>query len=511
MTALFKEGIPAQDTPIRSVEIRDNFGALYDKLRTLEPRATTPESTQLLINGGPVYFRAGDSILYNQLGVAISGSQRLIIFQTSIIDLATANGFRTIKNPNGSLSKEPVIGGISPFEENGLFREILITLNSQGRLSFTEGATTTTGLSRVFDIAFDDSEIPICLVVVQQFGTLNAPGQLAPIRQIDITDIRPIVTTAFQNNLSGASLEQNVLDTKLRVDALEQSVVSDMLRVQIPSFEQLTLDSTTTTNRKIEIASGAAYINGKRITYPGGTILVTQDLPSGGLPINNYAIACVALVEDSLLPGVGKIVLYHSTAADSKNNPESVPLPSAVRDPSDPTGLTLKAPANGVPLALLYYRMDSIASGSTPGYTTQIKPIASDVFVDPTFNGDGTVSGGVRFVFAFDIVALGGPDRFTVAIPNDVDENSVFLQGDTIEIFDNNTRSFRRQITNNPQGTFDANTRRLSIVVSETFVNDASYPNASKGLSLKRSPKATIITKKPGVVLQDVRPFIMEP
>lgn len=500
MTVLFKEGIPAQDTPIRSVEIRDNFSALYDKLKTLEARATSPESTQILVNGGPVYFRAGNSLLFDKFGAPISGAQQLVLFQTSLIDLATANGFRTIKNPNGTLSKEAVYGGISPFESTGLFREILITLNNQGRLSFTEGATTTTGLSRPFDIAFDDSEVPICLVVVQQSGQLLQSGQLAAIRQIDLTDVRPVITTAFQNNLAGAELQQNVLDNQLRIEAMERSSRStDTLKVQIPSVEKLTLDGTRTTNKKLEILSGSTYINGQQVKYAGGLIDVTQDLTSP-LPVDNFAVAFVALNT------AGSIVLYHGTPSDSSSDPELVQLPAAVQDGYG----NLTPPADVVPLALVYYRMNSVEDVPLSGTTLQIKPIVSEIFVDPTFDVNSNVTGGIRFAYAFDIVAINSPTEFVVNIPTDVTYTSVFLSGQLVDLVDDNTRPFRRTISNNPQGTYSPVTRNMTIIVSETFVNDVSFPNTSKGISLKRNPKAVAVSNKPGTVLEDVRPFVTE-
>lgn len=519
MTVLFKEGIPAQDTPIRSVEIRDNFDSLYSKLKTLEPRATSPESTQILVNGGPVYFRASTSVLYNAQGEPISGAQRLIVFQTSIIDLATSNGFKTIKNTDGTLSKEAVSGGISPFatDQAGYFREILITLNNQGRLSFVEGATTTTGLSRSFDIAFDDSEIPICLVIIQHSGALLQSGQLAPIRQIDITDVRPIITTAFQNNLTSAALESNVLDNRLRLDALERSsLTNDALKVQIPPPEKLILDNARTTNKTLEILSGSAYINNTRVDYPGGKINVTQNLTTP-LPTDNFAVACVALLSD------GTIYVYHGSAADSSADAVNVKLPYAVRSPYG----GLQAPTDAIPLALIYYRMSSSSDAGTPGYTTQIDPVVSDVFVRPTFDSNSNLTGGTRLAFEFSIVSIIDASTFVVQLPSDISITppsgetpaqivpNVFQSGQTIEIFDDNTRSFRRVISNNPQGpgSLDITARTMQVIVSEAFVNDVTFATPAptfRGISLKRNPKARIVDQKPGVVLQDVRPFIME-
>jgi len=508
MTELFVQGVPAPESLIRSAEIRNNFEALYDKLKTLECRATIPESTSVQVEGGPVYFRLGTSVLYNELGEAISGRLNFINFNTTLINLSTANGFRTIKNQDGTLSRAPITGGISPFTATGLFRELLISLTVEGKLTFTEGATTTTGLSRPFDIAFNDSEIPIAFITIRQSGALNQSGQLQNIGQIDIKEARSFVTPAIQNNLT-ASEQQSVLeDNTRRISAIEGVIkTTDSLKVQIPNINKLTVDGTNTTNTRIEVLSGSTYIANKFVRSPGALISLNLGPSVDPIPVNNFNKVIVALGID------GDIELFHGSPTESKANRLTTEIPLEFDDGYIQTNDELNrngelgSPPGYTPLAIVHYRANNVSDiSSPPGFTRVVKPIVSEVFVDPSFDINNQVVGGVRFNYAFRIAAINSATEFVVNIPIDVDPNTIFFTAQEIDIFDDNTRSFRREIINSPIGTFDSPTRTMTIQVSETFVSDEIFEDAIEGISLKRNPRVVSLNLNQ-FVIEDVRPF----
>lgn len=500
MVELFQQGIPAQESPIRSAEIRNNFEALYERLKVLEPRATTPIGTSVLVEGGSTFFRSGSSVLYNDVGEAVSGRLQFIDFKATLINLATASGFKTIKNSNGTLSREAITGGVSPFTQQGVYREVLISLNSLNKLTFTEGATTTTGLSRPFDIGIDDSEIPIALVMIQQSGSLGISGQLKSIEQINIKDVRPIITTAFQNNLTAAEQQVTLEDNTKRITSVEQSLkITDTLRVRIPLIEKLEIDGTNKTNTRLEVLSGQTYIDNKLVKFPGALVEITQDL-STPIPVSNFNKVVVTLSDSGL------IELIHGTSSDSNSDPADVLLPQEVDDGYLDSGVhngILTHLSDSVPLAIVSYRMISGV-----GTTSTIEPIVSEVFVDATFDTNDDVNGGIRFSYAFDMVSINSAQEFVVNIPADVDEADVFLTGQDIDLYDDNTRSFRRTISNNPQGTFNSTTRNMTIQVLETFVNEVTSPNAVNGISLQRNPKVVALNNHLQVI-EDVRPFVV--
>jgi hypothetical protein len=282
---------------------------------------------------------------------------------------------------------------------------------------------------------------------------------------------------------------------------MERSFLSsEMLKVQIPSIEQLTLDSTKTTNTKLEILSGSAYINGKLVKYPGGMVDIKTNLTTP-LPIDRFAAACVALDQS------GSIVLYHGSVAESNSEPPNVKLPAAVRDVDD----NFKAPANSVPLAIVYYRMSNQEDVPGTGLTLQVKPMVSDIFLDPLFDSDGNVTGGQRLVYAFDIIEIIAPNEFKVLLPVGVSETALFLAGQEVDLFDDNSRPIRRIVAGG--GAFDSITRTKVVIVDEPFVNDVTFATPTptfRGISLRRHPKARIVSEKPGLVIEDVRPFVTE-
>lgn len=480
MVTLFAPGIPIQDSQVKSAEIRNNFDALYDKIKTLEPRALSPEGVGVLILGGPVYFRGSDAILYDEFLNPISGKLSLIRFNDTIINLKTNNGYKTIKNPDGTLSRQEIIG-ISPFPSINTFKEVMISLNFQGRLVFTEGATVSTSpISKPYEIAFDDKEIPICLITLQQSGSLS---EFRNISQVDIVDIRPVITTAFQNNLDTGTLQSVVSDNANRIKLLEQKKADDRLKVRVVLPEQLELDNTKTTNKKVEILSGNCYIDRKLVKYPGGFIDITTSMAPTNA--NYYNLAVLALNTS------GGIEVTHGV---SHSNQYLVQYPATYLD-----GGVFSPPSAKIPLAIVRYRAAN-SSG-----TQDIKPIVSEIFADPSFDVNGNVTTGFRFNYDLSIVEFISSIEFVIEIPLDIVSPATLLTvGNEIDLFDSNTRPFRCTITQ--LGTYNSSTKTQNVQVNRTFINTLSSPNSINGLSLNSSPKCRNISTHLDIV-EDVRPF----
>ena len=107
MVSLFTENTPAENSAVQSSEIRGNFEALYDKVRTLEVRAEQPSTTSVLVLGGRGYFRASTS---NQL--------RLVNFNTTVFSFLETQGYKTKRDSEtGTLFRElQGFNGPSSFE-----------------------------------------------------------------------------------------------------------------------------------------------------------------------------------------------------------------------------------------------------------------------------------------------------------------------------------------------------------------------------------------------------------
>lgn len=482
MSNLFTPNVPVESSPMKSAEVRNNFTAIFDKLKTLEARATSPLATSVIIEGGPVYFRSGTATRLS-----------LINFKTTVINLATTRGYATIKNSDGSLTREQLpSNGVSPFSTIGLFREILISLTNTGKLVFTEAAKpdSSTGLSRPFDIYFADEEVPICLIVIKQSGTLLTYGQLATVEQIDITDVRPFVTTAFQNNSTVANLQDAVEDNQDRLDALEPSLrVTEALQVRLPSVEKMTIDGTLFTNTKLEVVSGDVYIGNRLLRFPGGTVDLTGADQPGYLPTNNFNKALVGLQITGSGPALTVVHGVYVTppgANDSKTDRFAVQVPISMDDGYG----GLFAPTGILPLALISYRLSSTvevpASGPDPDRTRIIKPIISSTHID-----------NLRVDHDFDIVGINSPVEFIVQIPTDVNPDDVFNLLQSVDIYDDNTRPLRRVVDNDAPLTFDSLTRNMTIRVTESVVEIVLLRHAKmRAVNLHRP------------VIDDIRPFI---
>lgn len=465
MANLFIQNQPETSSPLKSSIIRDNFEALYDKLKVLEVRASTPITTLLTVTGGPVYFRS-----------QIENKLKLINFQTKVIDILNITSYKTVDGYEGALLrvKNSQVGP-SAFETEGLYLEVLLSLNDMSELIITESKVAQNNeLSSPFNIYFDDSEIPIALILLKKSNT----GVLQPIDQTAINDIRPFITTAFQNISQTADLESQINDNTLRIDQIEPAIkITSNGLVKLPSEAKLIADGIELTNTKIEITSASGLIDGygRSLNFAGGFVdftigsvdnTDTRTFTAGtSLSANTWNKALISLQYDPTgINENAKPIITHGTPAD--------PLSSFSVEPTSPVGT--------IPLSKILYRMDS----------TSVRPINLDYDQNTStqlnyelpITGLTEISNLAYLAFDIDITSITS------------DRSQIFELNSFIDISDDNTRSFRRKIVGRV-----LNGDILSITVNETFAD----------ISLNRNPKAkSLSTKKHIYVIEDVRPFI---
>jgi hypothetical protein len=488
MVNVFKENVPATSSSLQSAEIRENFEALYDKVRALEVQATNPTSTSLLVLGGPVYFRSNTS---QQL--------KLIRTSTRVFDLTTSFGYKTTRDGYGTLSREgQSFRGFSGFESEGPILEVMISINSLGQLVFTESlAGQSNRLSSPFNIYFDDSEIPIALLFVEK----NSEGVLQKFQQTDLTDIRPFVTTAFQNNSQISNIESQVQDNTDRIDVVESTLkTSDSLKVRMIPAAKLAVDLTSTTNTRVECLSGTAWtgITGagaKPLKFAGGYVDFNPNVttPSSGVTpagtpngvINNWCRALIYLEADN-------------SSTDPTNNSKIGVIHGTLgSEPRYTEDGYADLQSGQIPLAYVLYKYSS---------TSTIYPLISEV----DMGGVGNTNILSRIGFEFPIVGMNSLsteiyDGFTINVSELEDyysnssdfqtamEDTYFSVNDYVDIFDSNTRPIRRVIASS---TFHPDTKTVTIQVSNSFGD----------ISLSRSAKARSIRHFPAI--EDVRPFV---
>jgi len=478
MVTPFQTGIPATNSAVQSEPIRDNLAALYDKLQTLEVQAINPASTSVMVLAGPAYFRAGTS---NQL--------KLINFNTTIFDFTTAFGYKTQRDAYGNLYRaQQLSAGPSAFQTQGLYLQVLLSLQPSGQLTFIESlAGQNNALSSPFNICFDDSEIPLALIILQK----TTAGVLQPIAQTNISEARPFVSTAFQNNTQVASLDSQVQDNTNRIIALEPALyTTTSLMTTLPLPDKLAADLTTTTNKLVEVFSGTARAGsaavpqlkfaGGRVNfstgsgpsdsfgnYNGGTTAFTANYWKKALIGLQYNIASTDPTQNATL------VFVHSSAAGS---------PSQIVSPT--------LPVNTVPLSYVLYQMN--AAG------TDIVPLTSTQAVD------GYVA--TRLTYEFPITNLQAvptnantystliADLTGTGFSASYVTSTVFPTNSAIEIFDSNTRPIRRFVG---AVSFNATTNLVTIQVTNSFT----------GITLLRSPQVRSVSNNLQLI-EDLRPFI---
>lgn len=451
MTELFKVGEPQYQSPMQSQVLRENFNALYNKVKTLEPRATSPISTRIYIEAGPVYFRSKES---TQL--------KFINFFATEIDLVLTQGYKTEIGTQGERIRVILPEkGVSPFLTTQIqyYREVLISLTIEGRLIFTEGATTPTGISRSFDIAFADGDIPIALVMVKHYGDPLKYGQIQKIEQTSINDIRPFITSAFQNSDVNADTQQKVTDLDLRVQQVEA-------KNQIYGAGVVVLDYDFTSdinNKKIYAEAGNIYVGGKLVRFIGAEVDFTQSpyIPPA-LDSNSFNYCAIVYNDTSK-----QVETIHGTSSDSAADWR------LVKTPSDITNLDndLVFPYGIVPLSMILYRaIDTI------GPTTEIVPLINYTHI-----------GATRINYKFPIIAI-DEILITIQIPLDVADdtfNQLYakdLYVDTfIEIGDDNSQPIQRQIITT---TRDLTLRTISVEVNKIIPSVISISNNAKAKDL---------------------------
>ena len=474
MVSTFKENVPATNSSLQSSEIRENFAALYDKVKALEVQETSPLGTSILVLGGPIYFRASTT---QQL--------RLIRFNTKIFDIANSFGYKTRKDGYGSLYRElQPFKGPSSFEAEGLLLEILISLSSNGQLNFTESLVGQNNqLSSPFNIYFDDSEIPLALIILEKTGE----GQLLPIQQENITDVRPFVTTSFQNNQQTADLEATVGDNTTRINSIESSLrITDALLGRLPPTAKLQADLTTTTNTKIEILSGIARSGNSgasgSLKFAGATVDFSLSAVSSG---RNIAAGTPATTGDWWRKALISLQ-YDSLSVDPTENAILVVTHGVSAIAPDQVGEPV-SPSMTVPLTKVLYRMKSDA--------TNIRPLISLIDIDGfRLNHEFTITDLQSVPSSSEAFGTLKADLSGTGFNQSTVETILFQVGDAVEIFDDNTRSVRRTISS---VSFNITTNIVTISVTDSFVE----------ISLLRNPKVRSISQNLNI-LEDTRPFI---
>jgi hypothetical protein len=479
MVSLFQENQPAASSAIQSAVIRDNFEALYDKVKALEVRAQNPATTSISVAGGVVYFRASTS---QQL--------QLINFNTQVLDITQTVGYKTIKNLDGSLTRTlQAFAGPSAFQSQGLFLEILVSLRSNGLLTFTESYTSQNNtLSSPFNIYKDDAEIPIALVILEK----TAAGVLQPIVQDRIKDVRPFLSPALQNNQQVTTIENTVNDNVARITKLEPSLrTTNACRVRLLPIDKRVADGTTTTNTQVEVLSGHVYSpTNQRVKFWGATVdfsvSASTTFPTGtrvkaaatpALLANQWNKALICLQYTNLLPNneTGELVVIHGTQSSS---------PSLVVPPT--------AGATQIPLAMVIYRFNSGGTNIVPFVSEQFCGTERLSYEFTIFNfvevPNTTNNPNYAAFITFDVDLSG--TGFTVS---DVTTN-IFQVGAAIELFDDSTQPLRRFITSS---SYNLTTQVANITVSNSFVEISSLRNPKVRSTSKHIP-----------FIDDLRPFI---
>lgn len=469
MASLFNENIPATASAIQSGELRDNFNALYDKVKTLEVRAANPEGSSIVVQGGPVYFRDGS---LNTL--------KYIKFPTTEFDILQNRGFTSFRDAYGSIARasSSTLKGPRPI---GSFRylEILISLKSNGQLIFTEATNPQSSpLSSPFNIYYGDDEIPIALI----FLDINSAGVLQPIKQTDITDVRPFVTTAFQNNVQIATLEETVEDHSSRIEVLEPGLkITDNFLVRILPSEKQAIDGTSSTNTLVEILSGQTITpDGYLVRYAGGYVdfawttsgnsakrILDAETNLTGLSQNFYNKALIS-------------VGYNPSSTDRTDNATiTITHGGGASALSGLNGITPSIPTNHIPLGYVSYRIGSAGAA--------IVPLLSE-----------TSLGAVRMSYDFPITNLTSAS-LEIDMSNYSDSeaditNIHFKVTEFVDIFDANSRPLRRRIESS---SYNSSSKKLNITLNDTFV----------GISLNRNPLARSVASHKSII-EDLRPFI---
>jgi len=506
MADLFKANIPAPNSPIASADVRNNFAALYEKVQPLEPRVSSANPYGITIAGGPVYFRTSGATSLNFLN-----------FQTTEIDLSTSsNGYTTTKTSFNTVSgrQKRDSNGISKFTAANLIREILISLAPDGKLIFTEGATTPTGLSRPFDIYFKDGEIPICFVLVRQAGDTSKAGQLQRIQQIDITDIRPFVTIAFEGY---AEANDAGLNASVRLSKIETNTArsSNALAVTIPRTALLSNDPNT----ELQISAGRAVFEGYNAHFPGAIIdLSYQDgdgyyFPGGSRAdgsdydltsvLFNKVVICL---QRNKATGAVIPFAYHGIPASVIS---AIQLNSSIYINEsfklDTTTFSI------LPLAVVLYKFDSTHSSKL----YSLKEVGGKVY-----NQTGSTSFRINFDIDVQLVATNSnaTNTFNIDLTHIASEDpdidisawiTTNLIQQQVELYDDISVPFRRTVMSCTAISSTVSNALYKVVVDRAFIQSAGtkIDLENVDISSNRKPQMRVL-KAHTSLIEDVRAFV---
>lgn len=166
----FIPGIPAQNGPLNSAEIRENFLALNARTGKVTPRADNPPSSKVYLDGGKIYFN--DNIVVD--------------WDAQVLDL-------------GDLTN-----GVSAFTNDGFFRDVAVVVRVEFNQTssryeaypvFIEGPEKDSSSSQVELVNLRSTDLPVARFVVRHTGSDNVnKGQIEPITQLQISDFRNYLT-----------------------------------------------------------------------------------------------------------------------------------------------------------------------------------------------------------------------------------------------------------------------------------------------------------------------------
>lgn len=237
----FIAGLPAEGSPLVSAEIRNNFTALNNRTDKVEVKATIPASTSLLIGSGTVYFT-------NRILVKFSGQK---------------------------LNLGDLISGIKGFTKKGYFKDVLLVLRPKLNLetnryealcTFIEGPEKASPSADLTTTIPNSSDLPLAHFVVRHNGLeLDTPGQIEPITQTQITDVRNYLDTGgveyysavvgdrrIKINQDGSAVEDaysNIVIEGKTIGTTAQYYLEDIHPIQ-QAIDQLANDGGTIILRK---------------------------------------------------------------------------------------------------------------------------------------------------------------------------------------------------------------------------------------------------------------------
>lgn len=471
MGSLFTENIPEPNTKLQSAEIRNNFTALYDKVKSLEVRALEDNSQTIVVTGasGLIYFRSSTN---NQLTpIPFPGDQ---------LNLNTTIFYKTKKNQDGSLKRElQSFTGPSNFLSEGSIVEILLSLDKKARLIITESLKGQNNRlsSAHYNLFFDDSEIPLALIFLEK----NNDGTLKSISQTDIRDIRPFVTSAFQNNPQTADLENTLNSNTSRIQTIEPSIkITNNLLVRLPSSEKLQYDNKSSTNTQVEVLSGRGWIG----TNSGTTKL----LKFAGCYVDfsrNPAISTPRVISantPSMISGYwNKAIIalqYNPSSSDPTENSQII-ISHGTENISLQQVVLPSLTTNTIPLACVIYRM----SGS------DIIPLVSFSFL-----GDTQLSCTFPIVEISSTSLIADLSQISTSINSSTITTEWFPTGGFVDLDDSNTLPIRRKIETS---SFNTTTKLLNLTLVNSFSD----------LSLDRTPYVKSVSKHIDLI-EDLRPFV---